>query len=112
MQGPGRESPESDDSLMLERPAVYVMRRVSSGPLLTLSFLDMARVIPPWKLAGGGVPSSSCASTLLCQQSHPPLTRKYGVSWSLCMHRQAQGLPYFRESQSIAKAPAPRGRLT
>lgn len=51
-------------SLMLERPAVYVMRRVSSGPRLTLSFLDMARVIGPWKPAGGGVPSSSCVSTL------------------------------------------------
>jgi hypothetical protein len=53
------DSPERA-SPILERPAVYVMRAVSSGPLATLSLRDMARLRGAWWCAGGGVPSSSC----------------------------------------------------
>lgn len=47
-------------SLILDSPAVYVILALSSGPRLTLSFLDMARGMVPCQLAGGGVPGPSC----------------------------------------------------
>ena len=48
-------------SRMLDSPAVYVMRALSSGPRTMLGFLDMAWLRLPFQPVGGGVPEeSSC----------------------------------------------------